>query len=59
MSDGGKGDKRRLGTLPDGAWDRVFGNSNSCRHKNTKAVSEEFIHIRCVACGAGKNAQGD
>ena len=25
MSDGGKGDKRRPGTMPDGAWEHVFG----------------------------------
>ncbi len=30
MGDGGKGDARRPGDIPDGAWERVFGYQKLC-----------------------------
>lgn len=31
MSDGGgKGDQRRPGTMPPGAWERIFGKPGEC-----------------------------
>ena len=30
MSAGGKGDQRRPGTMPPGAWEQIFGKPGEC-----------------------------
>lgn len=42
MSDGGKGSARRPGTLPDGAWERIFGGNQPKREPNTSEIIEEL-----------------
>jgi hypothetical protein len=51
MSAGGKGDKRRPGSVPDGAWERVFKPEACTRCGGAHALSE--CKWPLVAAGAG------